>query len=419
MKLSYYILLVAIAACCFSARAASKKALLWESLGTSSSVQNSKVEGATCNYVEKTGKPVMYVVGGRTGVKSWKEKESAFFYYDINDKKWSEEHLEGEKLLHKNGARSGHSTVEYGGKLYIFGGHWGAFQQHLLNELLVLDPTKKTVTRIEAKGNPPSPRYSHAATVVGDKMYIHGGSLISLGGKSQPKIVSSDLHIYNFKTNTWEPALPLKNEVPSPERMGHGMIALEGQLYVFGGFTVLFDTNTGSKTTEYYTDIMKYTISAPKWATVGNVALPKRSGHSVTLVGDTVYLIGGHDEDVRLADILAWNIKTERTQSLPAGGSTWLARQGHCAALDSGVITEGMPIYVFGGASNYRKHFDELHVLYLKPSERQVERLNPAPPVSAKPDTDERKSVVFDQKISQLLREADQPNMVVTTQGVP
>ncbi len=86
-------------------------------------------------------------------------------------------------------------------QIYIFGGKTGLFS--VTNDFLVLDPSvfrsflqfctvteTKTLQKVIAKGPAPSARFGHAAIVVGQKMFISGGS--------DNHETFEDIRIFNF-----------------------------------------------------------------------------------------------------------------------------------------------------------------------------------------------------------------------------
>lgn len=114
----------------------------------------------------------------------------------------------------------GATTTILGDKLYVFGGRrLSRSRPQLTADLYELDLVRRHWTKLEAKGDVPSPRYFHSVCGLGDtKLVCYGGmspapppsgqsstSLPSSGSQDpQPEVVvMSDIHIYDVPTRTW------------------------------------------------------------------------------------------------------------------------------------------------------------------------------------------------------------------------
>lgn len=64
----------------------------------------------------------------------------------------------------------------------------------MVGELTNLFSEEKKWTIVDAKGNAPSARYGHTATLHGDCMYLFGGC-------DAKKEALKDLHVFNFSIN--------------------------------------------------------------------------------------------------------------------------------------------------------------------------------------------------------------------------
>ncbi|KAF2153292.1 hypothetical protein K461DRAFT_312708 [Myriangium duriaei CBS 260.36] len=109
----------------------------------------------------------------------------------------------------------GATTTILGDKLYVFGGRRiSRSRPALTSDLYELDLLRRHWTRLEAKGDIPSPRYFHSVCALGDsKLVCYGGMSPDVtttqtpGGQGElPEgqvSVMSDVHIYNVSTQTW------------------------------------------------------------------------------------------------------------------------------------------------------------------------------------------------------------------------
>ncbi|KAJ9643968.1 hypothetical protein H2199_003834 [Coniosporium tulheliwenetii] len=138
----------------------------------------------------------------------------AFSSYTAN--RWARNSIK----LHCWALRLGATTTILGDKLYVFGGRrLSRSRPQLTADLYELDLVRRHWTKLEAKGDIPSPRYFHSVCGLGDtKLVCYGGmspapppssqSSTSLPSSSsqdpQPEVVvMSDIHIYDVPTRTW------------------------------------------------------------------------------------------------------------------------------------------------------------------------------------------------------------------------
>jgi len=71
-------------------------------------------------------------------------------------------------------------------------------------------------------------RFNHTATLIGDNLFLFGGHDFD----TKPH---NDIQVLNVKVMTLKKYHGQRGEVPEP-RASHGAVALDGSLYVFGGF---------------------------------------------------------------------------------------------------------------------------------------------------------------------------------------
>ncbi|KAG0171775.1 Negative regulator of mitotic exit [Apophysomyces sp. BC1034] len=119
--------------------------------------------------------------------------------------------------------RSGHVSVIYDNKLYIFGGTDGT---HFYNDILSFDLQTRTWAAVPAAGFIPAPRQGCSAALVDDVMYINGG----IGAEGQEL---GDLCAFKFRSQRW---YMFQNMGPSPSaRHGLTMTTVKEKMYVIGG----------------------------------------------------------------------------------------------------------------------------------------------------------------------------------------
>jgi N-acetylneuraminic acid mutarotase len=170
------------------------------------------------------------------------------------------------------------------------------------------------------------PRGSPAGGVIGDRLYVVGGSPFQLVGSNQE--ASRVVEIYDFETDRWTdgPSAPTA-------RHHHGAVALGGKLYVAGG------RKGGSLSLEVFE---RFDPSRDRWERLP--PLPQGAGGlAVASSGEEVIAVGGGDDGERWVTPATWAFHPVR--------ETWrrlpdlnLARHGHGIAVANGRV------YVFGGA---------------------------------------------------------------------
>ncbi|KAI8970301.1 hypothetical protein BDF20DRAFT_838671 [Mycotypha africana] len=134
--------------------------------------------------------------------------------------------------------RSGHISIIYEGKFYVFG---GINSSHLYNDIWSFDLTIHTWEKLTAVGYIPAPRESCAAALVDDTIYIFGGR--GLNG-----CILGDLCAFKIKSKRWYMFQSMG--IPPSPRYGHTLTVFKNKLYVFGGDT---DSEKNEDSTHVFT----------------------------------------------------------------------------------------------------------------------------------------------------------------------
>lgn len=126
--------------------------------------------------------------------------------------------------------RTGHASVTYKDKIYIFGGTDG---QYHYNDTWCYDVATNSWKELSCIGYIPVPREGHATCLVDDVMYIFGGR--GVDGKDL-----GDLASFRISNQRW---YMFANMGPSPSgRSGHALTAFQNKVVVLGG-----ESFTGNK----------------------------------------------------------------------------------------------------------------------------------------------------------------------------
>ncbi|WOL16461.1 acyl-CoA-binding domain-containing protein 4 [Canna indica] len=189
-------------------------------------------------------------------------------------------------------------------------------------------------------GNKPTPRFHHAASIVGSKMVVVGGD--------SSRGLLSDTMILSLDTLTWAAATP---KVYSPSRVSLKIPACKGHSLVSWGNSILL---VGGKTDppSDKLSVWSFDVETEIWSHIeakGNVPV-SRSGHAVLIAGTALILFGGEDVKGRkLNDLFMFDLKSLTWLPLHYKGTGPCARSNHVAAL-----YEDKLLFIFGGQSKSR-----------------------------------------------------------------
>eukprot|EP00964_Phaeocystis_antarctica_P122109 scaffold85766_cov58-Phaeocystis_antarctica.AAC.2 len=171
--------------------------------------------GRTCFAVAAVAGKV-YTIGGENG-----DYDSCFDTleaYDLISGAWT-------RLASLPVARSHHAATVVGGKIYVMGGSLAMSDHEDADEATdrvdVYDPAANSWQQMAAM---PTPKSSHAAAVLGGKIYVTGGLLASTAE------CMDALDVYDPAADTWTTLASL-----SQGRAYHASAVVKGKLCVFGG----------------------------------------------------------------------------------------------------------------------------------------------------------------------------------------
>uniref|UniRef100_A0A1B6DWJ7 Kelch domain-containing protein 3 n=2 Tax=Clastoptera arizonana TaxID=38151 RepID=A0A1B6DWJ7_9HEMI len=152
----------------------------------------------------------MYIFGGRGdrsgALHSQVERYCHdIMYLDTRNAQWHRPVTMGDIPI----GRRSHSAFVHDGKLYIFGGYNSLREEHF-NDLHRFCPKTLTWQHIKAQGEPPTKRRRQSCVVLGDRMFLFGGTSPGLSEDDEDSSDSSeygvlrlmdhdDLHILDFR----------------------------------------------------------------------------------------------------------------------------------------------------------------------------------------------------------------------------
>ncbi|XP_078430160.1 uncharacterized protein LOC144702137 isoform X2 [Wolffia australiana] len=244
------------------------------------------------------------------------------------------------------GRRWGHTcnAVKGGRFLYVFGGYGEDNCQ--TNDVHVFDTAKQTWSKPMMKGTPPSPRDSHTCTTVGNKLFVFGGT----DGKNPLK----DLYVLDTSSNTW--MLPSVCGKRPDAREGHSAALVGTRLFIFGGC----GKSESNFEEVYYDDLFILDTENFVWERASAAGTPPsaRDSHTCASWRNKLIVLGGEDaSDYYLSDVFVLDTDSMVWKELSTSGQMLAPRAGHCA------MALGKNLFVFGGFTDHRNLYDDLHVL--------------------------------------------------------
>ncbi|KAK8924143.1 Acyl-CoA-binding domain-containing protein 4 [Platanthera zijinensis] len=261
------------------------------------------------------------------------------------------------------GKRWGHScnSVSGGRYVYVFGGYGGDTCQ--TNDVHVYDTVKQTWSKPVMKGDPPSPRDSHSCTTVGNRLFVFGGT-----DGTNPL---NDLHILDTSTNTW--TSPIFDRNGPDAREGHSAALVGNRLFIFGGCG-----KSGSGHEEvYYNDLYILDTDTLVWKCAVTSGIPPvpRDSHTCSSWKNKLIVLGGEDaSDCYLSDVHMLDADTLTWRQITTSGQMLAPRAGHTT------VSLGNNLFVFGGFTDARNLYDDLHVLNVETGKwSRVSNINKGP----------------------------------------
>ncbi len=237
-----------------------------------------------------------------------------------------------------------HMTVaEYRGKIYLFGGAGAERPDSVgpgnvqLADTWEYDPAADSWKQLAPMA---TKRSAGAAVASGDKIYVIGGNGLGPGASNPPKpddiLVLATNEVYDPSTNKWE----TKRMMPTPRN--HPAIgAVNGKVYVIGGR--IGGPNVANLISSPTDVVEEYDPVSDRWKAMTKMPTP-RSGQGWATYQNRIYVAGGevrdHHMDAIFRDVEAFDPASNEWFQLP---SMPTARHG----VNASVI--GNRLYLIGG----------------------------------------------------------------------
>ncbi|KAL8032845.1 hypothetical protein ABFX02_13G123600 [Erythranthe guttata] len=210
-------------------------------------------------------------------------------------------------------------------KIIVFGGFGGIGRHERKNDLLILDSESGIMDIITAAGAP-SPRLGHAASIVGDYMFV-------IGGRADPMNILNEVWVFNTVKAEWK-LLQCTGSL-FPPRHRHTAVVVGSKIYVFGGI----------HNDEVLSSLYVLDTHTSEWSEIeSHIDHPgPRHSHSMDAKGSKLYIFGGYNGEKLLEDLHSFDIQTGVWTRLKTNGQSPNARFSHSMFIYSNYLC------IFGG----------------------------------------------------------------------
>ncbi|CAO3668176.1 unnamed protein product [Rhizopus stolonifer] len=191
----------------------------------------------------------------------------------------------GERLASLVGA----SLTTVGDAVYVFGG-FDQYSDDIFNKLYKLEYKETHWTQvIYTKGEPPTKRHDHSATL------WHQDKLIIFGGNSEEDKYFNDIVVLDLKTLTWHH--PETHGLIPEGRIRHSATIFEDRLYIAGGL----HADTMSR---FANSLLVLNLLTWEWETP--LMFLRRSQHMSFVYNKRLFVYGGLREDMSRSNDLTF-----------------------------------------------------------------------------------------------------------------
>ena len=313
----------------------------------------------------------MLVLEEKSAEKSAQQQGSQVSPNDsqFNEAQWF---IISEPKSHKKGKggpskRWGHSAVWKDNSLLIYGGggrnpknvkHWQCIYE--------LDLLEWDWNKLESNNRAPAIRDSHSAVLLGNYMYVYGGS----DGVSKR---NDEFYRFDLNSSTWE-VINAEGDVP-PGREGHIAHVLQGKyMVVYGGWGM---------NEELLTDTYCFDIEKKNWFKVIKKSGPDmkpRESFGSCAIKDYIYIFGGqgrnenigdYSYEVYLNDLFRFKLEVEGDQYYSVWEEVQFEGPKPSKRASASVCSfKDRYVFVIGG-EGYPKEFDEESPLGSNPKKQR------------------------------------------------
>ena len=214
------------------------------------------------------------------------------------------------------------AVVTYRGDVYLVGGDSNG---QPLGELWRYSPDREEWEELTPMQ---TPRAGHGAAVIGDRLYVVGGTFADSGFSGVDAGPLASLEIYDFRTGEWSSG----PDMPTP-RHHLAAAAVDGQLYAIGG-RMPGDFSIDA--------VERFDPSRGEWEAIAPLPLGT-GGPSAVRANGSIIVVGGGDDLEGWVTPATWSFDPQRDRWRRLADQK-VPRHGHASA------ALGDRVFVFGGA---------------------------------------------------------------------
>lgn len=199
--------------------------------------------------------------------------------------------------------RTGHVSVVIGNSLFVIGGTRSDGTKLGSIERAIIQPDGSLGPFAGVDAALSIPRSGHTAEVIGNELYILGGD--TTGGFPSSSVERASIGA-DGSLGTFSPAPGVMLSAP---RTGHRSAVLGGVLYVLGG------SSSGGLTASVESAPISTGGSLGPFAASGTALSTARTGHTMALIGNWIYMIGGRNTGNPTATVERANLNEDSALS--------------------------------------------------------------------------------------------------------
>jgi len=281
-----------------------------------------------------------------------REAEEEIYVFDIDTETWHKPQLTGDQLQ----LGKFHTACLFNtNKIVVYGGIGGTYFCNDVFIFTIISENQKEISLNIEKipmGNESLGRYKHSSEIIGDKMYVFGGSLVRTAQYNE-------LWCLNLKDFKWTEC-EQKGDIPPP-RYRHKSFLFENKMYIFGGLQ-------GWVKEENLNDLFCLDLDTLHWSEVKYTGTAPYPSHTISLAENEglIYAFGN-------STLFNLDIKNNKWKVIPTNSEPPEERWGHtmtCYKDEIFVYGGGNKIFclniAFMNEQSDRDDLDQISKFYLK-----------------------------------------------------
>lgn len=210
------------------------------------------------------------------------------------------------------------------GYIYIYGGRCGNLP--LEDDVWRFDPHQNTWTQIETTGCKPPNLQEHTSVEYGDRLYVFGGQVTA--SRSDETFWRLDL-----ASNVWS-SLNMKStkygaHLGPTNRRGHSAVIYGDSMYIFGGY----EDFRGSSAQLWEYNLVCERWELRNLSSTSACHPEPRHSHSAIVHSDSMFIYGGLSNLKPMRDLWRWSWRDKRWYKMRTKGKSPGYLHGHSAVL--------------------------------------------------------------------------------------